>query len=75
LCNKAQQDYQKAFVFYTKAADLDYSLAKIQLAEMYFSGKGVNKNVAKAIEIIQPVADLGDPKAQYNLKWYINHSS
>ncbi|EKU50805.1 Sel1 repeat protein [Acinetobacter sp. WC-323] len=68
-----KQDYKKAFVWLTKSANQDYSLAQIQLAEMYFSGKGVNKNVAKAVEIIKPLAELGDPKAQQNLKWYIDH--
>jgi len=68
-----KQDYTKAFVWLTKSANQDYSLAQIQLAEMYFSGKGVNKNVAKAIEIIKPLAELGDPKAQENLKWYVDH--
>lgn len=68
-----EQDYNKAFVWINKSANQDYSLAKIQLAEMYFSGKGVNKNAAKAIEIIKPLAELGDPKAQQNLKWYIDH--
>jgi len=63
-----EQDYKKAFVWLTKSANKDYSLAQIQLAEMYFSGKGVNKNAAKAIEIIKPLAELGDPKAQQNLK-------
>lgn len=68
-----KQDYTKAFVWLTKSANQDYSLAQIQLAEMYFSGKGVNKDVSKAIEIIKPLAELGDPKAQENLKWYLNH--
>lgn len=67
------QDYNKAFAWYVKSANQDYSLAKIQLAEMYFSGQAVPKNVKKAIEIIKPLAELGDPKAQQNLKWYIDH--
>ncbi|MGA6138189.1 tetratricopeptide repeat protein [Acinetobacter dispersus] len=70
-----KQDYKKAFVWLTKSANQDYSLAQIQLAEMYFSGEGVNKNVAKAVEIIKPLAELGDPKAQQNLKWYVDHPS
>lgn len=68
-----EQDYTKAFVWLTKSASQDYSLAQIQLAEMYFSGKGINRNVAKAIEIIKPLAELGDSKAQENLKWYVEH--
>lgn len=68
-----EQDYKHAFEWYVKSANQDYSLAQIQLAEMYFSGKGVNKNITKAIEIIKPLAELGDPKAQRNLKWYIDH--
>ncbi|ERP98928.1 hypothetical protein Q674_16575 [Acinetobacter sp. COS3] len=68
-----EQDYNKAFIWINKSANQDYSLAQIQLAEMYFSGKGVNKSVAKAIEIIKPLAELGDPKAQQNLKWYVDH--
>ena len=40
---------------------------------MYFSGKAVPKNVQKAIEMVKPFAELGDPKAQENLKWYIEH--
>ena len=68
-----EQDYTKAFVWLTKSASQDYSLAQIQLAEMYFSGKAVPKNVQKAIEMVKPLAELGDPKAQENLKWYIEH--
>ena len=68
-----KQDYTKAFVWLTKSANQDYSLAQIQLAEMYFSGKAVHKDVQKAIEIIKPLAELGDPKAQENLKWYVDH--
>ncbi|MCH7303790.1 sel1 repeat family protein [Acinetobacter sp. NIPH 1869] len=68
-----EQDYKKAFVWLTKSANQDYSLAQIQLAEMYFSGEAVPKNVKKAIEIIKPLAELGDPKAQENLKWYVDH--
>ena len=68
-----KQDYNKAFAWYVKSANQDYSLAQIQLAEMYFSGKAVPKNVQKAIEIIKPLAELGDPKAQENLKWYVEH--
>jgi TPR repeat protein len=68
-----KQDYKKAFEWYVKSANQDYSLAQIQLAEVYFSGKGVDKDVTKAIEIIKPLAELGDPKAQENLKWYIEH--
>lgn len=68
-----EQDYKKAFVWLTKSANQDYSLAQIQLAEMYFSGKGINRDVAKSIEIIKPLAELGDPKAQENLKWYTEH--
>ncbi|MDM1292561.1 tetratricopeptide repeat protein [Acinetobacter indicus] len=67
------QDYNEAFAWYVKSANQDYSLAKIQLAEMYFSGQAVPKNVKKAIEIIKPLAELGDPKAQQNLKWYVDH--
>lgn len=68
-----EQDYNKAFVWINKSANQDYGLVKVQLAEMYFSGIGVNKNTAKAIEIIKPQAELGDPKAQENLKWYVDH--
>ena len=67
------QDYIMAYEWYIKSADQDYSLAQIQLAEMYFSGKGVEKDVAKAIEIIKPLAELGDEKAKSNLQWYLDH--
>ena len=68
-----KQDYKIAFSWYIKSANQDYSLAQIQLAEMYFSGKGVDRDVAKAIEIIKPLAESGDSKAQENLKWYIKN--
>lgn len=68
-----EKDYDKAFAWYVKSANQDYSLAQIQLADMYFSGEAVPKNVNKAIEIIKPLAELGDPKAQENLKWYMEH--
>lgn len=68
-----EQDYKQALAWFTKSANQEYSLAKIQLADMYFSGEGVNRDIEKAIEIIKPLAELGDAKAQENLKWYREH--
>ena len=68
-----KQDYKQAYEWYVQAANQDYSLAQMQLANMYFSGKGVEKDVAKAIEIIKPLAELGDEKAKSNLQWYLDH--
>jgi uncharacterized protein len=68
-----EKDYKKAFTWYVKSSNQDYSLATIQLAQIYFNGLGLPKDKAKAIEIIKPLAELGDQKAQENLKWYIDH--
>jgi uncharacterized protein len=69
-----EKDYKKAFTWYVKSSNQDYSLATIQLAQIYFNGLGLPKDKAKAIEIIKPLAELGDQKAQENLKWYVDHS-
>lgn len=70
-----EKDYKEAFTWYIKSSNQGYSLATIQLAQIYFHGLGLPKDKAKAIEIIKPLAELGDAKAIENLKLYTGSSN
>jgi TPR repeat protein len=47
------KDYEKAFEFYSKAADLHYAPAQNALALMYWFRKGKPKDLEKAIDYLQ----------------------
>ncbi|WP_372364835.1 tetratricopeptide repeat protein [Candidatus Uabimicrobium sp. HlEnr_7] len=54
-----EQDHNKAFYLYKKAASLlpdhsrQVSIAKINLAVMHFYGQGVSKNYSKSLQLLQ----------------------
>ncbi|EXX50613.1 Skt5p [Rhizophagus irregularis DAOM 197198w] len=59
---------KKAFELYQKAADLGHESAQYNLAMMYEYGKGIVKNIDKAIYWYEKSAEQGDQDAQYKLK-------
>ena len=71
-CQKAREalssgDYDAAFAFFKEAAE-DGDPAGINgLGACYFQGNGVEKDIAKALELYGQAAELGAPSAQYNL--------
>lgn len=64
---KEIQDYQKAFEWFTKSADLGEIHAQNNLGMMYRDGKGVIQDYAKAYELFTKSANQGLDTAEYNL--------
>lgn len=61
------KNYDCAFEYMKKAADENYSKAFRPLGEMYHGGRGVSKDMNKAVYWYKRAADLGDEKAKYLL--------
>lgn len=60
-------DYETAFsLFYQRAQEKDIG-AQMWLADMYFRGKGVDKNISESIRWLRRAAESGDLVAQNNL--------
>jgi tetratricopeptide (TPR) repeat protein len=60
-------DYDKAFEYWTKAAELGYAAAHNNLGLMYYKGEGVEKDDEKAIHHYENAAIEGHPGARHNL--------
>ncbi|BEN40740.1 tetratricopeptide repeat protein [Serratia nevei] len=58
-----RQDYASAFKLAAEHSGADIRSQRL-LATLYFEGKGVQRNPQKAIDILTPLADGGDAKAQ-----------
>ena len=63
-------DYEGAFEYFTKAAELGAIIAHYQLSVMYHEGEGVEKNPKKAMYHMEEAAIGGHPTARYNLGAY-----
>ena len=55
-----RQDYQKAFEWYTKAANQGHAKAQFNLGVMYEEGQGVRQDYRKAKERFGLSCDNGD---------------
>lgn len=65
--NGTRQDYQKAWEYLSKAAQLGgYSYAFVDLAEIYEEGLGMPKNLNKAIELYRKAADIDNNEIALN---------
>eukprot|EP00985_Skeletonema_marinoi_P000144 scaffold42_cov77-Skeletonema_marinoi.AAC.5 len=62
-------DYQSAFEYFTKAAELGNVDAHYQLAVMYDDGHGVEKDKGKEIYHLEEAAIGGHHDARFNLGW------
>lgn len=58
-----KQDYEEAVKWYLKAAEHGYDKAQCQLGVVYYSGKGVERNVTEALKWWQKAADQGNDAA------------
>ena len=71
--DRAEEEYKKAVIWFTKAAENDYPHAQYQLADKYYYGEGVDKNLTKdkrwkkAVEWYTKAANQNDAKAQNSL--------
>jgi TPR repeat protein len=57
-------NYEKAAWLYQKAVDRGHYKAKFFLAEMYLDGRGVSKDINKAIELLTESSNAGYEKAK-----------
>ena len=64
-CKKG--DYDGAFKYWTKAADLGDANAHYNLSVLYSEGQGVEKDEKKKIFHLEEAAIAGHPSARYNL--------
>ena len=62
-----EQNYEKAFEWYTKAAEQGMAEAQFKLGICYDNGQGVTQNYKKAVEWFTKAAEQGFAEAQYNL--------
>jgi uncharacterized protein len=58
---------EKAFYYFSKAADKGNAFAQNEVAYMYATGKGTEKNLAKAFYYYKQAAEQNLASAQYNL--------
>ncbi|MFT7139573.1 MAG: TPR repeat protein, partial [Sulfitobacter sp.] len=62
LAEQVDQDYALAAGFYQKAIELQFSASQVNLANLYWYGKGVPKNTRRAFELYRQAAE-----ANYNM--------
>ncbi len=60
-------DFDRAFGYFLRAAELGDSEAHSRLADMYHHGQGVEQNEGKKIHHLEEAAIGGNPDARYNL--------
>ena len=60
-------EFQTAFKYYSKAAEEGELESHKMLGEMYLNGKGVERNLSKALSHTETAAIGGHPGARYNL--------
>jgi tetratricopeptide (TPR) repeat protein len=60
-------DYETAFKYYTKAAEMGDAAAHYNLSGMYYDGEGVEKDVKKYKYHLEEAAIAGHPEARHNL--------
>ena len=63
-------DYDGAFKFWTKAAELGDADAHYNLSVMYYEGNGVEKDKKKDLYHLEEAVIRGHPNARYNLGCY-----
>lgn len=61
------KDMARAVDYYTKSADLNYTLAEYYLGVIYDKGRGVEQNKEKAFQLYMKAAKKGFAYAQFNL--------
>lgn len=69
LSHYMKSDYAKAYEIFSKNST-NNSDDEFRLAMLYMDGKGVDKNVRKAEELLQSAASKNNPSALYNLGVY-----
>jgi TPR repeat protein len=62
-----ERDYETAFEYFTKAAELGDTAAHYSLSRMYYQGEGREKDIEKYIYHWEEAAMKGHPQARHNL--------
>ena len=62
-----QQDYNKAYIWYRKAADKGNAAAMGNMGVMYGDGLGVQRDYNKAVSWYRKAAEKGNVASMYNL--------
>jgi hypothetical protein len=57
----------KAVKWFRAAADQGFAIAKNELGEMYFLGRGIDKNVPKSVQLFEAAVQAGYVPAKLNL--------
>ena len=65
--NNVEQNSAEAVKYYTMAAEQNDPTAINNLASLYFSGIGTERNIKKALELFKKASDLGNDNASLNL--------
>lgn len=65
--DQIENDKDKAFTYYKKAAEYDHPRANFNIGSLYHIGKDIELNIELAIEYYQKSADLEYPKAHARL--------
>lgn len=68
-----KQDSEKAFQWFSLAAEAGHTKSQIALSKMYRNGEGVEKDEFKAYELISSAAKSGDEDALYRLADYLEN--
>jgi len=63
-----EEKYEDAFLWFNKAADQENAGATFNVGSLYYVGRGVQKDEAKATEYYRKAARLGMPEAKDVLK-------
>ncbi len=63
-----EERYEEALLWFSKAADQDDADAAFNVGSLYYVGRGVVKDEAKATEYYRRAARLGMPEAKNVLK-------
>ena len=66
-CELRSYDPEKAFYWYSKAAEKNIPIALNNVAHMYIFGPGVKRDVKKGIELMLKAAELGFESSQQSL--------
>ncbi|MEJ2137613.1 MAG: tetratricopeptide repeat protein, partial [Desulfofustis sp.] len=67
LGEKVPQDYQKAAIWFRKAAEQGHARAQSNLGYMYLRGEGVPQDYPQAVTWFRRAAEQGNVHAQFNL--------
>lgn len=65
----AEEHYKKAFVWFSKGADLNHTDSMVGLATLYRNGEGVKNDTGKALNLFNKAASLGSKEAMNDLEF------